>query len=120
MKLRTFAVCSVAAMFLLTTPIPVLAYDSVVVIENQSNWEIHQLYLSSTDDEEWGPDQLGREVIESGGSYQLHGIPCDNYDVRLVDEDGDICEVGGVPLCGDDEAWVIDDDDLLSCQAATE
>lgn len=96
------------------------AYDSVVKIVNESLWDIHHLYLSSVEDEEWGPDQLGDAVIESGDSFQLHGIPCDDYDVKIVDEDGDSCVVGGVTLCGDDDAWVITDEDLLACQVVTE
>ncbi len=95
-------------------------YDSVVTIQNKSAWDIHQLYLSSTEDENWGPDQLGEQVIGSGESFKLHGIPCDDYDVKLIDEDGDECVVGGVPLCADQDAWVISDDDLLTCQALTE
>lgn len=96
------------------------AYDSVVDIVNQSSWEIHQLYLSSTSDEEWGPDQLGEHVIGTGDTFQLHGIPCDDYDVRLVDEDGDACVVGGVTLCADADAWEITDEDLLACQVDTD
>jgi len=122
MKLRNLAAAlSVAGLLTLAAPSQARYYDdSVIVIENQSDWEIHQLYLSSTQDEEWGADQLGDEVIESGDSYQLHQIPCDDYDVKLVDEDGDVCVVDDVSLCGDDHSWVIDNDDLLSCQAETE
>jgi len=72
------------------------------------------------DEDDWGPDQLGDEVIASGESFHLNAIPCDAYDVRIVDEDGDECVVGGVALCADKDAWVINDDDLLSCQAETE
>jgi len=96
------------------------AYDSAVTIQNKSLWAIHQLYLSATDVEEWGPDQLGEHVINTGDSFKLNGIPCDDYDVKLVDEDGDECVVGGVTLCADDDAWVITDEDLLACQVATE
>lgn len=95
-------------------------YDSAVNIVNESAWDIHHLYLSSTEDEEWGADQLGDEVIESGGSFILHSIPCDDYDVKLVDEDGDSCVVGGVTLCANDDDWVISDEDLLACQVATD
>ncbi|MBK6727818.1 MAG: hypothetical protein IPG63_11230 [Xanthomonadales bacterium] len=95
-------------------------YDSVVKIVNESLWDIHHLYLSSVDDEEWGPDQLGDAVIGSGETFQLRGIPCDDYDVRIVDEDGDSCVVGGVTLCGGKDSWVITDEDLLTCQAVTD
>lgn len=96
-------------------------YDSVVTVRNGSLWEIHQLYLSSVEEEEWGPDQLGAQIIEAqGGSFKLSGVPCDSYDVRLVDEDGDECVVREVDLCGDDATWSISDEDLLVCQVETE
>ena len=93
-------------------------YDSVVTVRNDSLWEIHQLYLSSVDEEEWGPDQLGEQIIDAqGGSFKLSGVPCDSYDVRLVDEDGDECVVREVELCAGNETWKITDEDLLACQA---
>lgn len=96
------------------------ASDSSVSIRNGSSFAIHELYLSSTDDEAWGPDQLGMETIEPGKRYKIEDIPCDEYDVRLVDEDGDECVIGGVGLCADNDVWTIDDEDLLSCQWASE
>ena len=94
-------------------------YESKVEISNKSQWSIHHLYLSSVDTNEWGPDQLGDEVIESGGGkFTLTDVPCDAYDVKLVDEDGDECVVNAVPLCVDDNRWVITDEPLLACQNA--
>lgn len=90
--------------------------ESDVELVNRSDWDIYELYLSPVDDEEWGADQLGEEVIESGGSFLLYGIPCDDYDVLLVDEDGDECVLEAVDLCGDSEQWVITSKDLLACQ----
>ena len=96
-------------------------FDSVVTVKNGSLWEIHQMYLSSVDTDEWGPDQLGEQIIEAqGGSFKLSGVPCDSYDVRLVDEDGDECVVREVDLCGDDATWTISDEDLLACQVETD
>jgi hypothetical protein len=94
----------------------VAASGSSVTIHNGSSWAIHELYLSPSDDEAWGPDQLGSEVIASDGRYTLNGIPCDEYDVRLVDEDGDECVIGGVGLCAANDVWTINDEDLLECQ----
>lgn len=97
---------------------PALAeFESKVEIRNDSQWSIHNLYLSDVDSEEWGPDQLGEHVIESGGGkFTLTDIPCDAYDIKLVDEDGDECVVAAVPLCVDDNEWVITDEPLLACQ----
>jgi hypothetical protein len=97
-----------------------LARDAAVTIHNRSAWDIYQLFLSSTDDHRWGEDQLGEHIIESGDRFKLHGIPCDDYDVRIVDEDGDVCIIGGVSLCGGRETWVITDADLLACQFLTD
>lgn len=95
--------------------------DARVTVVNESLWAIHELYLSSTDDTEWGPDQLGpTTVIGTGERYMINRIPCDTYDVKLIDEDGDECVVGGVALCADSDTWVITDEDLLACQVATE
>ena len=96
------------------------AATSTVSITNESSWVITEMYLSAVDVQEWGVDQLGEHVIEPNSSYKLSDVPCDVYDVRLVDEDADVCVVGGVKLCGSDSAWKIGDDDLLDCQAETE
>jgi hypothetical protein len=90
---------------------------SSIKVVNRSLWSIYQLYLSPSSSSSWGDDQLGSSVItNSGGTFSLSSIPCDSYDVKLVDEDGDVCVVTEVPLCGGSEEWVITDDALLSCQ----
>lgn len=90
--------------------------DSELEIVNRASWDIYELYLSPVEDEEWGPDQLGGGVLESGASFLLYDIPCGDYDILLVDEDGDECTVEDVDLCGDSAEWVIDDEALLSCE----
>ncbi len=89
---------------------------ATIKIVNQSEWDIHHLYLSSTSDKQWGPDQLGKDVIESGDTYTLTDIDCDHYDIRLVDEDGDECVVEDVDMCGDNTVWRITDKALLACE----
>ena len=90
--------------------------DSEVEFVNRSSWDIYELYISASDEEEWGPDQLEDGILESGGSFLLHSIPCDDYDVLLIDEDGDECILEEVDLCGDSEEWVITDKALLACE----
>lgn len=69
--------------------VPMYAKKATVKIINQSKWEIHHIFLSSSDDQEWGPDQLEDEVLAKGDSLTLTGIDCDLYDIQVVDEDGD-------------------------------
>ncbi len=96
------------------------AAGNKVVLKNKSDWEIHHLFLSPTENEKWGADQLGDDVIEPGGTFELHSIPCDSYDIKLVDEDGDECVVADVDICSGQEGWVISNDDLLACEEETE
>ncbi|HRQ63617.1 MAG TPA: hypothetical protein PKZ76_01910 [Xanthomonadaceae bacterium] len=117
MSPRFLLAALVAASFL---PWPVFAGDAAVTIRNRADWDIHELYLSPSDSRRWGPDQLGQHILESGGRYLLHGIPCDHYDVRLVDEDGDVCIAEEVLLCGGRQDWTITNEILLACQLLTD
>jgi len=92
-----------------------VAYASDLVIKNKSAWDIQRIYISSTDADSWGDDQLDDDILKSGQTLTLHGVECDYYDVKLVDEDGDKCELRNVKLCGDN-VWTIDDDELLKCE----
>lgn len=90
--------------------------DSDVTFTNRSSWDIYELYISPVGEREWGEDQLEDGVLESGDSFLLYAIPCGDYDILLVDEDGDECVLEEVGLCGDSEEWVIRNKDLLACQ----
>ena len=53
---------------------------TAVVVTNQSSWTIYRLYMSPSSQTTWGPDQLGSEVISTGGdSFTLNGIPFTGY-----------------------------------------
>jgi hypothetical protein len=90
-----------------------------VKVVNKSDWTIVELYLSPVNDTKWGPDQLGEETIKPGDTYTLTDVPCDNWDVRLVDEDKDVCIVEDVDICAASETWTITSKDLLKCQEAS-
>ena len=62
---------------------------------------------------------LGADVIikAKGGEHTLTQIPCESYDVKLVDEDGDVCEVPKQDVCGEHQTWELTSEDLLACQS---
>lgn len=91
------------------------AAENVKVV-NQSQWGIYHFFLSPADTEDWGPDQLGDHVIEPNTSATLQGVPCDVYDVKLVDEDGDECIVAGVEVCSGNHEWTVTSEDLAACE----
>jgi len=93
-----------------------------VDFENKSKWAIHQIFLSSSDTKEWGPDQLGdkdSDVIASGGKFTLNQIEPGKYDMKIVDEDGDECVLASLKL-GQNKVVDITDENLLNCQSQTE
>jgi hypothetical protein len=92
------------------------AKKATVKVINQSKWEIHHLFISPAAEEEWGPDQLEDEILAKGDSITITNIPCDEYDVKVVDEDGDECIIEAADLCGDSSFWKITDKDLLECE----
>lgn len=87
-----------------------------VQVVNDSDWAIHHMFLSPVDDDQWGPDQLGEYTIEPGEAFTLENVPCDLYDVKLIDEDDDECVITEVEICKADQSWVVTSEDLASCQ----
>lgn len=99
---------------------PAYAKDGISIkFVNQTDWDIHEIYLSSTKQDDWGVDQLRDEVIKTGAAYLLHSIPTGKYDVKIVDEDGDACVISAVKIAENEEV-VLTNKDLVGCQAKTE
>ncbi|MEP7011340.1 MAG: hypothetical protein ABJC13_13540 [Acidobacteriota bacterium] len=107
------ALCALA----FTLPTVASAASATVTVANQSEWEIHQFFLAPSETDKWGADQLDENVIGKGESFKLTNIPCDTYDVKLVDEDGDECVVEAVDICGGKGTWTITSKELVNCQA---
>jgi hypothetical protein len=121
-KLRHALVVAVfAAVAVASVSVPAFAASSIKV-HNKSKWEIHHMYLSPTSEkDEWGPDQLGDNVIKAnGGVFTLTDIECNKYDIKIVDEDGDECIVSAVALCDDSATWNITVELLLKCEKKSE
>jgi hypothetical protein len=97
--------------------LPAQAAD--IDVENQSSGEIHEIYFSPSDEESWGEDYLGEDVLESGMPLSLTGVSPGEWDIRLGDEDADVCVLQGVTVNAS-KTWLIEDDDLVNCQTATE
>jgi hypothetical protein len=89
---------------------------STLAIHNTSKWAVHHLYLSPANENEWGQDQLGKNTIEPGASFTLKEIPCNTYDIKVVDDDGDECMIKGQKFCGHEVTWDLSDDELLGCE----
>lgn len=89
--------------------------DSTLTIDNDSSYTFIAIHLSPTTSVSWGPDLLGTEVLVPGEVFEVSGIDCNTYDIRVVDEDSDECVLDSVDLCLDNAVWHIDDAELASC-----
>jgi hypothetical protein len=69
-------------------------------LNNRSNQTINEVYVSSANDQAWGADRLGANVLPSGQSLtvQLPRGQCMN-DVRVVFADGQAKEQRRIDTC---------------------
>ena len=93
--------------------------DSTLLVVNESDFVIEEIYITHVDASGWGPDLTGGDVLFPEEEMLLTDIPCDFYDVLMVDETGLECEVLDVDLCFDDATWVITNNtcDVFAAQA---
>ena len=81
-------------------------FDSSLHVENRSDFEIHEMYVTEIDSPTWGGNLLGGSILFPGQSMELL-LDCNTYDAMLIDETGAVCEIQGVDLCFDDADWII-------------
>ena len=86
-----------------------------ISVENDSNYNINHIFLTPAHAAHWGPDQLGNEILEPTHTITLAGLECENYDLKLIDHEGDECVVEDVNLCLEDAHWRITDHELSAC-----
>ena len=89
---------------------------SDVTLNNESDVAIYHMFLSPADQESWGPDQLRDHVVGPGEKALLSNVPCNDYHLKLVDEDGDECVVNAPNVCGQNQQWNISHDELMACE----
>jgi len=61
----------------------------ITVVNDLGSWNIEYIYISGTDEEDWGLSSLpSSTVIVPGDSIGI-GVEPGSYDIQIVDEDGD-------------------------------
>ena len=72
------------------------AFALSLKLENKTGKELHELYFVPAGNAEWGPDQLGDEVVTNGDTFTLQKIKAGHYDILFVDEHGAKCDIRDV------------------------
>lgn len=80
--------------------------DASLLVINESDFAIVEIYLTDVDDPDWGPNLLRGDVLLPGEELLL-GVTCGFYDALLLDEELVECEIRGLDLCLNDADWVI-------------
>ena len=89
--------------------------DSMLTIHNSSSYSMVEINLSPVSMSTWGDNLLGAQRLDPGDELSLSNIPCDTYDIRLVDGANAMCVLPSVNLCLDNELWRLDDATLAAC-----
>ncbi len=84
-----------------------------ITVVNNSTREIRHLYLSPTDQDAWGADQLNDSVIHTGESATI-SASC-NGGIKVIAEDADGCFMSTVVSCDDNATWTITNDTPADC-----
>jgi hypothetical protein len=86
-----------------------------LTLSNTSGYAIENLYLSPSDSNDWGTDQLGDNTIEDGRRFILTSIRPGEYDIKFVDEDGDVCVLNHKNIF-QNLSWQLSNSWLLNCE----
>ncbi|MDQ3069855.1 MAG: hypothetical protein M3R55_09025 [Acidobacteriota bacterium] len=109
MKRIKFAVlaCALAVMALSSTTAAFQGKNLDFKLINKTGLQISELYLSTSDDDKWGEDVLGRDVLKNGEDVDItfsSGETKCMWDLKIVDSDEDDVIWTKINLC---EASVI-------------
>lgn len=90
-------------------------WKGTLTIDNDSDYAVHHLYVTPAHKVSWGKDWLGKDVLFPHEFAVLSGLNCDEYDIKLVDDEGDVCVVEDVDFCLQDAHWHLTNKELASC-----
>ena len=116
-KSKPLAILVILAGILACVPLlsSVHAAATAITIVNNSSREIRHVYLSSPDQNNWGPDQLGSSVIAAGGGSVTISANCNGANIKVITEDHEGCFLYQVVVCNDNVTWTITNDAVPDC-----
>jgi len=87
-----------------------------ISVINNSNREIRHLYLSPVDQNNWGPDLLGGQVVRTGESFTITDAVCSGNEIKVIAEDQQGCFLYGVVSCAQSTtSWTITNETPVDC-----
>jgi hypothetical protein len=80
-----------AALTWLSSAGPAFAGAQDFILVNKTGVEIHALFISPADKDDWGDDVLGQDTLPNGEEMEVNFSPKEKaafWDIRVEDEDG--------------------------------
>jgi len=81
---------------------PAHAQNVAYTLHNETSYVVTEFYTSPANEDEWGYDLLGRNVLGAGESARVSiadGSDQCVYDFRFIFDDGDVVEDYSVDIC---------------------
>ena len=69
---------------------------------NKTGFTIDSVFVSPADDDDWGEDVMGKDVLDNGESVEITFSPKEKackWDLKVVDSDKDEVEWTEIDLC---------------------
>jgi hypothetical protein len=63
-----------------------------IVLTNNSGHTVYRVYFSPSDQQDWGPDRLGSEILDPGETYMWQDLAPGTYDMKAEKQDGTILD----------------------------
>ena len=92
---KVFAAFTVICAFLFFSA---AAHAGVILIHNETGFDLWEIYLSDSGTNDWEEDILGNNILEADTILQVNVTGSwSNFDMRAVDEEGNTCDWFGLP-----------------------
>ena len=85
----------------------------VTVTNDLNNWDIHGIWISSSNGENWGSNHIDGEILYPGDTYTAY-VEADTYDIYIEDEDGDTYTKYSIFIDGNGYTWDVSLNDIDS------
>lgn len=84
------------------TPVSSARLYMTIKVANNSGRDMLHIYLSPTDRNAWGPDQLAQgTALRNGQEMTLNEVTCAGNEIQVIAEDEQGCFVYGVVSCAE-------------------
>ena len=93
--MKKFLIICTSAMLLLGNAVTGNAGEQDFAVVNKTGVEIHALYVSPSDKNDWGEDILGKDTLPNGETTEIEfdaEEEAEKWDLRVQDKEGNAIE----------------------------